>query len=152
MTMTTNEFEALTAGLKAPMHMNDKDWDHLSRSLHTDAMVRMLQAGDWMSVDPHTGEVLVSNVSPETTQWHTRGAVNMMLQMSGKNVDTYLADSITKFRQHFAKEIDGGDTVNSMAFTYGFFSDGKTLMGIRWIGFLTKDFGVVVRAMEHSMF
>lgn len=148
---TATKTTSLTAGLTPPMLMTDKDWDNLSRSLHTDALIRMTYAGDWMGVDPFSGEIITQEVCPEHTQWHTRFTANMMLRLKGMDVDTYVQESIAKFQKQFAPDLTGLDTVNNLALTYGLYSDENSLMGIRWRGILTKDFGIVVRGMEHSI-
>lgn len=148
---TATKNESLTAGLTAPLLMTDKEWENLTRSLHTDALVRMTYAGDWMSVDPFSGQVILNEVCPERTQWHTRLTANMMLRLKGMSVDAYIQESIAKFQKQFAPDLTGEDTVNNLALTYGLYSDEKHLMGIRWRGILTKDFGIVARGMEHSI-
>lgn len=148
---TTGKKNTLTAGLTAPLLMTEKDWEHLARSLHTDALVRMMYAGDWMGVDPLSGEILAEEVCPEHTHWPTRLIANMMLSLKGLDIDAYIQESIGKFQKQYAPDLTGKDTVNSLALTYGLFSDETVLMGIRWRAILTKDFGIVARGMEHSI-
>lgn len=152
MITTVSKKQELTAGLKSPMNMTDAEWTTFSRNLHTDLGFRMLQAGDWLSVDLESGDHSYRDVCPEMTQWKTRRAADYMLvNLRGLNLENYLRESIAKLHHQFSKELDDSDTVVGLALTYGLFSDETTLFGVRWRGILTRDFGVVVRGMEHSL-
>jgi len=152
MISTVSQEEDLTAGLKCPMDMTPAEWTTFSRNLHTDLGFRMLQAGDWLSVDLESSDLSYRDVCPEMTQWKTRRAADeMLVHLRGLNLEDYLRESIAKLHHQFSKELDGSDTVIGLALTYGLFSDEKTLFGVRWRGIMTRDFGVVIRGMEHSL-